>query len=38
VEEVLIKSGNPRVAKAYILYRQQRSEARDARRIMLDGE
>jgi len=38
VEEVLIKSGNPRVAKAYILYRQQRSDARDARRIMLDGE
>ncbi len=38
VEEVLIKSGNPRVAKAYILYRQQRTEARDARRIMLDGE
>jgi len=38
VEEVLIKSGNPRVAKAYILYRQQRAAARDARRMMLDGE
>jgi anaerobic ribonucleoside-triphosphate reductase len=37
VEEVLIKSGNPRVAKAYILYRQQRAAARDARRMMLDG-
>ena len=38
VEEVLIKSGNPRVAKAYILYRQQRAVARDARRMVLDGE
>ncbi len=38
VEEVLIKSGNPRVAKAYILYRQQRAELRDARRMLLDGE
>jgi anaerobic ribonucleoside-triphosphate reductase len=38
VEEVLIKSGNPRVAKAYILYRQQRAAARDARRMLLDGE
>ncbi|HIP87928.1 MAG TPA: ribonucleoside triphosphate reductase [Anaerolineales bacterium] len=38
VEEVLIKSGNPRVAKAYIIYRQKRAEAREARRIMLDAE
>ena len=38
VEEVLIKSGNPRIAKAYILYRQQRAELRDARRMLLDGE
>jgi len=38
VEEVLIKSGNPRVAKAYILYRQQRAAARDAQRLLLDGE
>ncbi|MBN1640563.1 MAG: ribonucleoside triphosphate reductase [Anaerolineae bacterium] len=38
VEEVLIKSGNPRVAKSYILYRQQRAEVRDARRMMLDAE
>jgi len=38
VEEVLIKSGNPRVAKAYILYRQQRAAARDTRRMLLDSE
>ncbi len=38
VEEVLIKSGNPRVAKAYIIYRQKRAEAREARRMMLDAE
>lgn len=38
VEEILIKSGNPRVAKAYILYRQQRATARDTHRMMLDGE
>ena len=31
VEEVLIKAGEPQTAKAYILYRQQRAEARDAR-------
>ena len=38
VEEVLIKSGSPRVAKAYILYRQQRAEARDTQRMILDAE
>jgi len=38
VEEVLIKSGNPKVAKAYIIYRQKRAEAREARRILLDAE
>jgi anaerobic ribonucleoside-triphosphate reductase len=38
VEEVLIKSGNQRVAKAYILYRQQRAATRDTRRMILDGE
>ena len=38
VEEVLIKSGNPRVAKAYIIYRQKRAEAREAQRMMLDAE
>ena len=38
VEKVLIKSGSPQVAKAYILYRQQRAATRDTRRIMLDSE
>lgn len=38
VEEVLIKSGNPQVSKAYILYRQQRAEARAAERMLLDSE
>ena len=31
VEEVLVKSGNPKIAKAYILYRQQRAQARATR-------
>jgi anaerobic ribonucleoside-triphosphate reductase len=35
---VLIKSGKPAVAKAYILYRQQRAEVRNARRMILDAE
>jgi anaerobic ribonucleoside-triphosphate reductase len=38
VEEVLIKSGKPSVAKAYILYRQQRAATRDTHRMLLDGE
>ena len=38
VEEVLVKSGNPRIAKAYILYRQQRAEARETQRMLLDSE
>ncbi len=38
VEEVLVKSGSPRIAKAYILYRQQRASARDTTRMMLDTE
>ncbi len=38
VEEVLIKSGHPQVAKAYILYRQKRAEARAAERMLLDTE
>jgi ribonucleoside-triphosphate reductase len=38
VEEVLIKSGNPKVAKAYILYRQKQAESRAARRMLLDTE
>ena len=37
VEEVLIKSGNPKVAKAYILYREKRAAARSARQILLDA-
>jgi len=38
VEEVLVKSGNPRVAKAYILYRERRAAARSTRQMMLDSE
>jgi len=38
VEEVLLKSGNPKVAKAYILYRQKRAEARATERMLLDSE
>lgn len=38
VEEVLVKSGSPKIAKAYILYRQQRAEARETHRMLLDSE
>ena len=38
VEEVLVKSGNQKVAKAYILYRQKRAEARATERMLLDSE
>jgi ribonucleoside-triphosphate reductase len=38
VEEVLIKSGHPQVAKAYILYRQKRAEARETQQMLLDTE
>jgi len=38
VEEVLVKSGNPRVAKAYILYRERRAVARSTRQMILDSE
>jgi len=38
VEETLTKADHYKIAKAYILYRQQRQEARVAQRIMLDGE
>ncbi len=38
VEEVLIKSGSPRIAKAYILYRQQRAEARAAQKMLVDTD
>ncbi len=37
VEEVLILAGEVKVAKAYILYRAQRTEVRDANKLMLDG-
>ncbi|MGC9397865.1 MAG: ribonucleoside triphosphate reductase [Anaerolineae bacterium] len=36
VEEVLVKSGKPRIAKAYILYRQRRAEARETEQMLLD--
>ncbi len=38
VEEVLVKSGNPQVAKAYILYRQQRATARKTEQMLLDSQ
>jgi len=38
VEEVLVKSGNPRVSKAYILRRHERAEAREARKMLLDAD
>jgi len=37
VEEVLILEGEAKVAKAYILYREQRSQARDMAKLLLDG-
>jgi len=37
VEEVLIASGHSREAKAYILYREQRSQIRQARQLFMDG-
>ncbi|MFW5746106.1 MAG: adenosylcobalamin-dependent ribonucleoside-diphosphate reductase [Nanoarchaeota archaeon] len=37
VEEVLMKSGHTKVAKAYILYRHKRSELREAKRALLHG-
>ena len=36
-EQVLIQTVDAQVAKAYILYRQQRAQARRAERLMLDG-
>lgn len=38
VEEVLSKSDHFDIAKAYILYRQQRHDLRTGKRIILDGE
>ncbi len=37
VEEVLILSGEVQVAKAYILYRNQRSQVRETDKLLLDG-
>ncbi len=37
VEEVLILAGEVQVAKAYILYRHQRSQVRDTTQLLLDG-
>ncbi|NSW52796.1 MAG: ribonucleoside triphosphate reductase [Anaerolineae bacterium] len=38
VEEVLTKSDQFQIAKAYILYRQNREQTRATRQMMLDGE
>jgi anaerobic ribonucleoside-triphosphate reductase len=38
VEEILIKSGKSAIAKAYILYREKRSETRATRQMILDAE
>ncbi|MBI9049019.1 MAG: ribonucleoside triphosphate reductase [Anaerolineaceae bacterium] len=38
VEEVLIKSGYPRIAKAYILYREKRNAMRNSQALMFDAE
>jgi len=37
VEEILMKSGHVKVAKAYILYRHQRYELREAKKALLHG-
>ncbi len=37
VEKVLIEEGHAKVAKAYILYRQKRAEARELESIFVDG-
>ncbi len=36
VEKVLIESGHAKVAKAYILYREQHRKMRDAKNLVLD--
>ncbi len=38
VEDVLIETGHTRMAKAYILYRQQRKTIRETRSMLLDSE
>lgn len=37
VEESLIKSGDAAIAKAYILYREKRSQTRQTKRLLLDS-
>jgi len=37
VEQVLIEAGQAKIAKAYILYRERRSQARDAKKFLLGG-
>ena len=37
VEETLIANGYARIAKAYILYREQRAQVRETRKLLLDG-
>ncbi len=38
VEEVLIKSGYPKIAKAYILYREKRNAMRNSKALLFDAE
>jgi ribonucleoside-triphosphate reductase len=38
VEEMLIKSGSPQVAKKYILYRYERAKARESERMLMDTD
>ncbi len=38
VEEVLLSSGEPKVAKAYIIYRQKRNELRNLKKALLQGQ
>ena len=37
VEQVLIEVGQAQTAKAYILYREQRAQVRDTKKLLLDG-
>lgn len=38
VEKVLIEAGHAKTAKAYILYRQKRTESRDSHRVVIEVE
>ena len=37
VEEAIIRKGYVRMAKSYILYREQRAQVRETRKLLLDG-